>query len=711
MNTEVMQSSQLSLSALQGWVLLGAVALVIFVPGLVVVLAGALSGPERKSDRVSLPGPPFVVVALAAAPAVTFGGASLLTGFFNNRGVRWNGTSFTWGFVGLVVASALIGALLWIISSAIVSRVRARRAPESPVNLPDRPDFPGPRMRVLVGTATAVGVGAAAVLSADSIVRAVGGLDSTVPTFDALFHSTAMRWIAENGQACATCLGEVNEPEHPNPYYPSAYHAVGAIGVLLTGWQLPGTYVALIALTAPIFVLGSVAMASEFGARNVALFVAAIVAVIVPFFPTELVSYGQLAPFGMAVAALPGVIAAVAAALRRPSPGVVPIVALGVLGIVSLHPSVGIVVIAVAFLQGVGAVGSKTIDWFRRHRGVEVPRSGSMLWVVLGAAVAGALTLATVQTGVADELSVFSWPAVDTIGGSFEVLALLVDSPEMVRVLVLSLAVVGLVGILTWRAGFRRALPTVIVGAVALWLAILCRGSDEQWTIDLTYLWWNDWRRLAAISVIAWVAAAAIGAQALMRLLMAIVRERHGRSRWIVPMLLAVVLVVWSTTVAVRTEASRSELASAGWIEDDRLVTDAELDAYAWLADNFDGGTVLNDPDDGSPWLYTLYGVPVVFNVPLGRNDEVKHGKERVLLNQFAHDAGVPGAIYRDEANTAIDDLDVRWVIHGPTRVFHKEETAGGFLKLDESPAFRLVYENDGVMIYQVDRRLIASQS
>lgn len=711
MSTDVVLSNQLSLTTLHSWVLLGAVALVIFVPGLVVAVASVMSGPERKADRLSRPGPPFVVVALVAAPAVTFGGASLLTGLFDDRGVRWNGTSFTWGFIGLTVVSVLLSGLLWIIAGTVNSRLRGRADAGDPGSFPDGAVAVRRRWRIPVGTATVLGVGAVAVLSAGSIMRAVGGLDSTVPTFDALFHSTAMRWIAENGQACATCLAEVNEPENPNPYYPSAYHAVGAIGVLLTGWQLPGAYVALIVLTAPVFVLGSVAMASEFGARNVALFVAAIVAVILPFFPTELVSYGQLAPFGMAVAALPGVIAAVAAALRRPSPGTVPVVALGILGIVSLHPSVGIIVIAVALLQGLGAVAGNAIDWYRRRRGVDVARPGSVIWVVLAAAVAGTLTLTTVQTGIAGDLSTFSWPAVDTIEGSVNVLAFLAGSPDAVRILVLILAAVGLVGIIMWRSGFRRALPTVLVGAVAIWLAILCRGSDSQWTQELTYLWWNDWRRLAAIGVIAWVAAAAVGAQALMRLVAAVVKNRAGRTQWIVPMLLAVVLVVWSTTVAVTTEASRSEVASIGWVEDDRLVTDAELEAYAWLADHYRGGTVLNDASDGSPWLYSLYGIPVVFNVPLGRNAEVKHGAERVLLNQFAHDAGVPGAVYREDAETAIEDLDVRWVMYGPTRVFHRDATAGGFFKLDDSPAFRLVYENDGVMIYQVDRRLLASQS
>lgn len=711
MSTDVVLSNQLSLTTLHSWVLLGAVALVIFVPGLVAAVASVMSGPERKADRLSRPGPAFVVVALAAAPAVTFGGASLLTGLFDDRGVRWNGTSFTWGFIGLTVVSVLLSGLLWIIAGTVNSRLRGRADAGDPGSFPDGAVAVRRRWRIPVGTATVLGVGAVAVLSAGSIMRAVGGLDSTVPTFDALFHSTAMRWIAENGQACATCLAEVNEPENPNPYYPSAYHAVGAIGVLLTGWQLPGAYVALIVLTAPVFVLGSVAMASEFGARNVALFVAAIVAVILPFFPTELVSYGQLAPFGMAVAALPGVIAAVAAALRRPSPGAVPVVALGILGIVSLHPSVGIIVIAVALLQGLGAVAGNAIAWCRRRRGVDVERPGSVIWVVLAAAVAGALTLTTVQTGIAGDLSTFSWPAVDTIEGSVNVLAFLAGSPDAVRILVLILAAVGLVGIIMWRSGFRRALPTVLVGAVAIWLAILCRGSDSQWTQELTYLWWNDWRRLAAIGVIAWVAAAAVGAQASMRLVAAVVKNRAGRTQWIVPMLLAVVLVVWSTTVAVTTEASRSEVASIGWVEDDRLVTDAELEAYAWLADHYRGGTVLNDASDGSPWLYSLYGIPVVFNVPLGRNAEVKHGAERVLLNQFAHDAGVPGAVYREDAETAIEDLDVRWVMYGPTRVFHRDATAGGFLKLDESPAFRLVYENDGVMIYQVDRRLLASQS
>lgn len=732
MDTDAVELSQLNLSVPEQVLLLGAVALIVFVPGLVVVLASAWSGPSLVTNPPD-PGNsggsgnrgsrlPFIVVAMAAAPAVTFGGTSLLTEVFADHEIRWNGTSFSWGFLGITVISVLVCGLLWAVSAAVLSRIRARRNPAGPEDsLDDDPHDPEKRRaapgrrrirwgRVLVSSATVVVVGLIAVLSTWSIIRAVGGLDTTVPTWDALFHSTAMRWIAENGQACSSCLAEVNEPENADPYYPSAYHAVSAIGILLTGWQMPGVYVAMIALTVGTFALGSAALVAEFGGGHVARIVAAVIAVIAPFFPTALVSYGQLAPFGMAVAVMPGVIAAVAAALRAPSPGSIPVVTLGIVGVAALHPSVGVFLLAVVALQGLGELVGRVFAVVSRRRGAEIPHRGSLGWAIVGGALTGVLLRWVVKTDAAGELEGFDWPAVDDIPGSTAYVVLLEAAQEPVRFLLLGLAVVGLIGILSWRPGLRRALPTVVVAGVAAYLAVLARGTDEQWAENLTQLWWNDWHRLAALSVIGWVVAAGAGAESLMRLAWkcGAAGAKNGRTgQRVCGVVTGSVLISASVLIAWFTVPERMDQAASGYIEDDRLVTDGELSAYEWLADNYDGGLVLNDPMDGSPWLYTIYGVPVTFNVPLAAGADAKHGEDRMLLYRLAHDAGVPGATYAQEAAEAIDELDVRWVILGPTWLSDREETAGGFLKLDESPAFDLVYDEDDVMIYEVDRELL----
>lgn len=710
MSTDVVLSNQLSLTASHQVLILGTVALLVFVPGFLVIIAGAMAGSRRAEGegrfRVTT-----VVLSLAAAPAVTFGGASVLSEIFALAGIRWDGSSFAWGFAALTAVAALLCGVLRIISTAVMARFRDPEPAAEPV----QSGSVSRTGRVL----TAIVVALVAAAGTAAIVRAVGGLDTTVPNWDAMFHSTAMRWIAENGQACSTCLAEVNEPENPNPYYPSAYHAVSAIGILLTGWQMPGTYVALIALTVAIFAVGCAAMVGQFGGGAVAQIVGAAIAVIAPFYPTDLVTYGQVAPLGMAIAVLPGTIAASVAALRYPSPGVIPVIALGIVGVTALHPSVGLVVVAAVALHGVWEVLGRLIGLLRRRHGhepAEAPRRSSVGWVVLGALIAGALLWWTVKTETASDLTGFNWPAVDDIPGSIEHIVWLGAAPEPLRYLMLGLAAIGLVGIFSLRPGLRVAVPTIIVGATVTFLAVLARGTDAQWAENFTYLWWNDWNRLAALSVVGWVAACGAGAEGLMRLVRS--RRLWGRGsddgdvgKRVLSVVLAVALIGSTLVVGWVTEPVRAERASRGYVEEGRLVTDAELEAYQWLAERYDGGVVLNDSQDGSPWLYAVFGVPVMFNIPLTGTAEARYGPDRMLLVELAHDAGVLGAVYEREAAVAIERFDVRWVIYGPTGLFSRQEPAGGFLKLDESPAYNLVYLEDGVHIYQVDRELLDAEN
>ncbi|MFD5869087.1 DUF6541 family protein [Corynebacterium sp. NPDC060344] len=699
------------------------VAAVIVVPGGVISLVSAVAGGRRPLLRDDDPSSPArglsrVGAALSGSVAVTFGVAGTLTVVFDAWGLRWTQGSAAVAFAIVAVLAGLVAAGLKAVGGA-----RGRRKAEAVTEAePEAPASAATRVSEVEGAETErraprfAGrawpwplVWVIGALGSWSIVDAIGGLGTVVPGWDAFFHGSAMRWIAETGGACPTCMVPISEPAAAEHYYPTAYHAVGALAFLLDGGLMPATYTAMIALTALIFVLGAAALAVEYGARGAAVVVAAVVALMLPWFPWMLVHYGQLGPLGMAVAALPGAVALASAAVRDPSPGAVVPVGFALVGVAALHPSVGLAALAVVGVLGAATLVGRVAGALRR-RAVGVrdddpsapsARPASLVWPVLGGALAAGVLLWIIDFGASDDLSRTTWPAREDFWTAAGNLGLLRDTPTAVQWVVLALAAAGIVAAVSGRPGLRRAVPAILVGAVAVWLATAARGSDAEWADEITRLWWNDWRRLAAIGVMGWAVAAAAGAEWLMRR----ARAAGGRRRAIV----GAVLVVVVAFVAVASNPTRSELAGRYYGDVDGAVTEAELEAYDWLAKRYDGGVVLNDSFDGSSWLYTLHGVPVMFHVPLTGRANATHGPDRMLLNRVAHDAGMPYSTWGDEAARAIEKLDVRWVISAETWVGGHDSIPGGFLKLDQSPAFDEVYDRGGVTIYEVDRALIRS--
>src|SRR5699024_3053433 len=147
-------------------------------------------------------------------------------------------------------------------------------------------------------------------------------------------------FIATTGDASPFSLADIAAPADPAYYYPDAFHALAALLLQLPGQGMPVVLNAVITATAVVYIPAVVALVQRIDARTVSMSPAAVLAVSFTGFPVLQAAHGPLSPFALALAATPGLLAALLALLRRPGVPVVGAVALGFSGVYVTHPSI-----------------------------------------------------------------------------------------------------------------------------------------------------------------------------------------------------------------------------------------------------------------------------------------------------------------------------------------------------------------------------------
>ena len=190
--------------------------LLLTLPGAVVGLAGGLRGP----------------LAVAVGPALTYGVVGLAVVPFGALGIGWNAG------IAAVVFVALADVFL-------VYRLLIAKRRGSHHRRPRRRRGRGPEL------AAAAGVGVGAVAIGLAAWRGMPHWQSIPSTWDAVWHANTIRWILDTGQASPTHMGELRNVETKAAlYYPTTFHAVGAVLAQLTG-AAPTTAYTLTSLAAP----------------------------------------------------------------------------------------------------------------------------------------------------------------------------------------------------------------------------------------------------------------------------------------------------------------------------------------------------------------------------------------------------------------------------------------------------------------------------
>lgn len=640
-----------TLSVLAGFALLT-------LPGLLLALALGLRG----------------WVLIGSAPALTVGAAGVLAAWFGTTGIPWSGVST---LIGLLVLAGIAAALArpW------------RGSSDAPIE---------PRVQLRYGIHHHLAIGAAlagtAVVGALAVKRGTDGLTGIPQYWDAMFHANAVRFIAESGAAASSALSAVAQPGNPSFYYPHSYHVLGAL-LFDAGVQPAQTVLNVLSACLPaVFALSLVALLRVITPRPAIVFGGALLAGMFTAFPYDLINYGPLLPLALAIAVAPAACALLVLLVRFPSIGTAGALAVAAVGLLTTHPSVAVAAgILMALLVLIGPRTDR--PWHDRRALIAVVAAGAIALVLAFPSIRGLL-------GVAGNATEIDWPAVATPGAAAGELVLLNHETLFPQWWLAGLTVLG--AVVALRDAALR--PILAIAGVFLALFVLAASYDNQTSALLTGVWWNDRWRLAALYVVPAVVLAATGLAWLkdrvVGLTGPLVRGRSARVAIargpLIIGLLTVGLVLVTQTGYLDRNADEVSLPYT----DGPTVSAGEEAAYAELADLWDGGTVLNDPADGSPWAYALEGLPLVFKTPLTQpSSPEQFGADRItLLERFAPD--------RESARVraAVQALDVRWVLVGEGFATNTVFRAVGLTDLDDVPGLTEVWSNDEARIYRVDR-------
>src|SRR5574337_1265739 len=633
---------------------------------LLLIVPGAIIGVCAR-----LPWP----AAVAVGPALTYGAVGLAIVPFGAIGIPWN--SWT-ALATLVVLSA---------AAAGLRRLPARHRDDdetAPTTTPGRV--------VTVGAGVLLG----AVLIGCAAVRGIPNWQSIPSTWDAVWHANAVRFIMDTGQASPTHMGELRNVEtHAVLYYPSAFHALTAVGCQPTG-AAPTIGYTLSALAASVWLfpvsaalltwrlLGRTATESQAAAAATAAALSASFTAL-PYVEFGTAAMPNLVAYGIAVPAF-ALVTSVPAHRDR-----IPVAVLALVGVFSVHLTGGVVaaLLVVAWWLGDGL-------WHpSRDRRTDAA-------ALAGVAAAAALLLLPQLLSVRNQADIIAGHSFLTHEGRKSGLrdALLLHTRHLndfpIQYALVTLAVIGAGILLAKKIWWPLALWAVLVVAIVHSSAPF--GGAASGAIGrFTNLFYSDPRRLMAMLTLLLTPMGGIGLAALVALIIA--AARRPATRW------GTRPVPWGAVAAVSLVASTVLLAwhylprhrlLLGDKYDSVMIDERDLRAFAYLATLPGARDTLigNANTDGTAWMYAAAGLRPLwthYDFPMQQGP----GYQRFIFWAYADDADTDPRVAE-----AVDALNIRYVlISGPTvRGFPLPD---GLVSLDKSRSWTKIYDNGEASIYR----------
>lgn len=625
---------------------IGVALLVLFVPGVV----AALLLRARPST------------ALATGPVLTVTAISLGGIAAAQLGVRW----------GLATLAASVGAL-WLVTglAGLVPRVRERHDD-------------GPLWPLAVGAALAL-AGVAATL-----VVVSGSADALPQHPDTVFHVSTTRWMAQTGDVSSLhAAGYANGTG--SGFYPAAFHAVATTVLQLSGATVVTSISSTVLVTAGVvWPLGVMLLARRvLGATVPVTLAAALASVAFSAFPYWFMGYGVLWPNLFGQALLPAMLAALVAVASGPDRlNASLLLLLGLPGLALAHPNA---FIALAIMGAVIVVFALVRQaWVSRSRPV-VAVGAVLAAVVVVAAAGGAWAVATAGAGSMRDSNP-PGPEMTSNAALFDVLLF---GPRDAQLLWVTGALV-LAGIVVVLVRHRRQLWLPVAFVVVGGLYFLNAAVDTSTTRFLTWPWYNNTPRLAALLV---APAAVLAAAALAAVVDGVRRLAASRRRPVgVTAATAGVLAAYLlVTLGASTQAHQKLLtpffnqrASYAWI------TDGELSALRTLGRKLPADAVVaENPYNGGSYLYLVSGRRVLFtSEKASTTDDLKLlGRS---LDEIGRDPQVCAAARR---------LHVSHVLtggHPSTFGPSREKRYAGLSAVSLSPTFKYVAGAGPYRLYKV---------
>ncbi|MBB3084762.1 DUF6541 family protein [Geodermatophilus sabuli] len=613
--------------------------------------------------------------ALAASPLLTFGLVLIGILVVGLLGLDW--TPWSAGAVAAVVVAGVAAGTAW----------RARRRPAEVGAPGDRPDDGGRLWAVLAGVGTLVG----AAIGFRTVVVGTGGLASPNQGFDALFHVNLVETITRTGQVGPTVAGELNGYPEGASVYPDALHAMASLVDQFDGTSLTSIN-ALMACIPLVAGLGLVGLLRELGLFRAAA-VAPITLAATTGYPFDLIWRGPIWVFVFGITFVPAFLVLLLRTLERRDVALTATFGVSTAALALIHPSAAL---SAAVFGACLVVGR----WVQRTSPV-----GRDLLVLLPAAVlAAVLALPLIGKALVDTSggTVVDWPAVQSAGEALGELLLYNYDSEYPQ---LWLAVPALVGIAVgWRTrGLRWWYAAT---GIVLVLCILAAAYEGPLVQLLTGPWWNDRFRFEGLVFLGLAVFAAIGVVQIGGLVGALLHTVSARLGDRVAVLrtsavavgVVVVVVLMGVLSGFYVQENRERMETAYVPGGGGAVSTVDVTAFRVLGDLAGRGPVLNDPNDGSAWMWSLGGVQPVFGAALTKPVKPPLPDDRQVVVD-----GLNCLDSSERVREAVEDLGVRYVYSSEATILGGLTPNEGFRDLASVASLRPVYEQDGATIYEID--------
>ncbi|MFC6147409.1 DUF6541 family protein [Corynebacterium nasicanis] len=573
--------------------------------------------------------------ALAASIPVTFGLYGLAGWVLGQLDIR-----FDWLTFAVFWALCVLPAGLWRGGFLLASRRRARRAAVEEGDVDTRPT---PWWRTREGRRGGIldpawilpfaGVATGAWLIIDHTRRLFEevphGLGNIVQGWDVHWHASMVRWFMDAGIGDPTRMGELRNIETGNDlYYPSAWHiGAGLAGeaanispieaLNLTSMVLPGMLLPLSAALIAWKLIGRVGLTAQIaaGIAGIAVFASPVL--------MWIGTYTGMWPYLASMSAVGVVIALFMHVPYRPVAALAAMLAFT--GLVQMHPApvtVVVMVLALWWLLHLVWAPSRRPENARQHVLIRLQDLG---WLALSGGLGVLILLPQLLSGseATEEVSSFSAVEDVTRQASWD-MAIHMQTrhsdffPHLNQTLLLWLAGGGAIALLLWRRNLWGPLFWFLSVALTANALLPFDNVWGEWLAVIGNLHYSTAHRLVMPVALFTFAAAAVGVAVLVRLLA--LAPLRMRAPWTqVSLVVSLVLALgagWGTTVwATRdTVLEGLEPSMNGPRHDDRMVSEADIRAFDWLAKQPGAyeGTIFGEPADGHGWMYAYNGLPSV---------------------------------------------------------------------------------------------------
>ena len=645
----------------------------LFAPGLLVTVVAGL--------------PPRTAVSLAPAASI---------GIIAGAGVIAPLVHISWG---PVLVAALTGAIVLIAAVMRVptTRMRGRNASGRTGQAGQADRAPSDRPTPSDALMYVILLGAAALVTTWLVARELNTADAISQTFDAVFHLNAVRWILDTGNASSIkCYLESPQGD----VYPMGWHTLVALTMKLTGsTSIPmATNATAIAVSALAWPSGCLALTSRIlNRRRLGMVVTALLCSTISAFPLLLLSFGVLYPNFLALSLLPGIIACLPELFPSPDepsapPLLLPALLLALGGLGMAQPNV-IVTFLIALVIFLTVWVTRAVREARRGGPTALVRRRVITCIVLAPVIIGLyIALRPPERAASWGPNNFTSAVIGEI---------LTSSPQGLPIawVVAIPAVVGAVA--AWRR--RRLRWLVVFHAINCALYIVSKtmpmeGATKELRYWLVGSWYSDTFRLAALLPLAAIPLAALGActiadWAAQRYPVLRLENMRGARRRVAYGVLVAVLVLLGPA-SLPTSQALHKLEST-YIMDagSPLLTPDELAVIERLPELVgEEEPVAVDPNSGSALAYALAGT----------NTTAKHifyhnSPEMEIIGEKLRFAATDPQVC-----SALDELDVHYVLYFPGRMIRSPRGLRGFESLSAVDGFQLVTQQGRAGLYRI---------